>query len=133
VSHDAARWPRLKGWQTSPPRWLVYAASVHPAERNDFTGIRIEEWAEAALRHPIAAEPRRPEAGHTAHLNAVGGSGMMAALTLTHGPAWFGGRWVIPGIGVIMNGGPRDAGLRGVQLAMTASPRSACGRICLPN
>jgi gamma-glutamyltranspeptidase/glutathione hydrolase len=72
---------------------------------NDFTGIRIEEWAEAALRQPNSAQPRTPEAGHTAHLNAVDGSGMMAALTFTHGPAWFGGRWVIPGTGVIMNGG----------------------------
>jgi gamma-glutamyltranspeptidase len=46
-----------------------------------------------------------PDTSHTAHLNAVDGEGTMVALTFTHGHSPFGGRWVIPGSGVIMNAG----------------------------
>ena len=46
-----------------------------------------------------------PETAHTAHMNAADAGGRVAALTATHGPAWFGGRWAIPGSGVIMNAG----------------------------
>ena len=47
---------------------------------------------------------------HTAHVNAVDREGMLAALTFTHGPAWFGGRWAIAGSGVVMNGGMHNFG-----------------------
>ena len=72
---------------------------------NDFSGIELGEWVEAALAQPAAARMPEPEMGHTAHLNAVDSERTIAALTFTHGPAWFGGRWAIPGTGVIMNGG----------------------------
>jgi gamma-glutamyltranspeptidase/glutathione hydrolase len=72
---------------------------------NDFSGIDLQEWVEAALEPSTAARTPAPEMGHTAHLNAVDCEGIIAALTFTHGPAWFGGRWALPETGVIMNGG----------------------------
>jgi gamma-glutamyltranspeptidase/glutathione hydrolase len=72
---------------------------------NDFTSTSFECWVDAALAHCAAAERLAPAAGHTTHLNAADARGMLAALTLTHGPAWFGGRWALPATGVIMNGG----------------------------
>lgn len=71
---------------------------------NDFEGIDMRNWIDAALAHRASARSSA-DVGHTAHLNAVDGEGTVAALTLTHGPAHFGGRWAIPGTGVIMNGG----------------------------
>ena len=71
---------------------------------NDFSGIDLAAWVEDALAYG-GARPAAAQAGHTAHVNAVDGEGMLAALTFTHGPAWFGGRWALPGTGVIMNGG----------------------------
>jgi len=72
---------------------------------NDFSGIDLKEWVEVSLESRTTLEVQVAQTGHTAHLNAVDSEGMIAALTFTHGPAWFGGRWVIPGTGVIMNGG----------------------------
>jgi gamma-glutamyltranspeptidase/glutathione hydrolase len=73
--------------------------------RTDFSDISVEDWIDAALAHRGA--PRSPIAGsgHTAHLNAADADGMLVAVTFTHGPAWFGGRWALPGTGVVMNGG----------------------------
>ncbi|HEX5632661.1 MAG TPA: gamma-glutamyltransferase [Gemmatimonadales bacterium] len=72
---------------------------------NDFAAIDLRSWVEAALaRREDAGAPAR-EVGHTAHLNAADASGMIAALSATQGHAWFGGRWAIPGTGVIMNAG----------------------------
>ncbi|MEO7743388.1 MAG: gamma-glutamyltransferase [Usitatibacter sp.] len=59
---------------------------------------RVWQWRLGAASLPM-------EVAHTAHLNTVDGDGMAAALTATQGPAWFGGRWAIPGSGVIMNAG----------------------------
>ena len=72
---------------------------------NDFTSISIESWVDAALAYPASPDGLADAAGHTAHLNAVDPQGMLAALTFTHGPVWFGGRWALPGTGIIMNGG----------------------------
>ncbi len=74
---------------------------------NDFSDISIDAWIDAALLHDgaTASPAPAPAVEHTAHLNAVDESGMLASLTFTHGPAWFGGRWAIPGTGVIMNAG----------------------------
>jgi gamma-glutamyltranspeptidase/glutathione hydrolase len=72
---------------------------------NDFRGIDIHEWVERALAHDGSQMRPAAEAAHTAHLNAVDAEGTLVALTFTHGPAWFGGRWALPGTGVIMNGG----------------------------
>jgi gamma-glutamyltranspeptidase/glutathione hydrolase len=75
------------------------------AGANDFAGTDIARWVDAAVAGGGgAAEPAR-EASHTAHLNAADGRGMVVALSATQGHAWFGGRWAIPGTGVIMNGG----------------------------
>jgi gamma-glutamyltranspeptidase/glutathione hydrolase len=70
----------------------------------DFTSISIADWVEQALtfreRPAISGD-----AGHTCHMNACDGSGSLVAMTLTHGPYWFGGRWVVPDTGIIMNSG----------------------------
>ena len=76
------------------------------AEGNDFSGVDLERWIASALEgFDFTPRAAVPEPAHTAHLNAVDASGMVVALTFTHGPAWFGGRWAIPGTGVVMNGG----------------------------
>lgn len=72
---------------------------------NDFTGVDLSEWVEAALAGDAAAGEVPRESAHTAHLNVVDGEGRIAALSATQGHAWFGGRWAIPGTGVILNGG----------------------------
>ncbi len=72
--------------------------------RNDFEGVDLPSWIDAALAWRKPA--RLPvDVGHTAHLNAIDASGTAVALTFTHGPSLFGGRWTLPGTGVIMNGG----------------------------
>jgi gamma-glutamyltranspeptidase/glutathione hydrolase len=75
---------------------------------NDFDGIDATAWVEAALASPATARPAPTEAAHTAHINAMDAEGMLAALTFTHGPTWFGGRWALEDSGVIMNGGMRN-------------------------
>lgn len=72
---------------------------------NDFGAIDLPAWVEAALAGPQQASPLAHEAAHTAHLNAADAGGMVASLSATQGHAWFGGRWALPGTGVIMNGG----------------------------
>ena len=62
----------------------------------------------SAMASSWQGHPAVPETAHTAHLNAVDGEGMVAALTFTHGPSWFGGRWALPESGVIMNGGMQN-------------------------
>jgi gamma-glutamyltranspeptidase / glutathione hydrolase len=71
---------------------------------NDFSNVDVGAWVDDALayRHET---PVQPDVSHTAHLNAVDADGTMVALTFTHGHAPFGGRWTIPGSGVIMNAG----------------------------
>jgi gamma-glutamyltranspeptidase / glutathione hydrolase len=64
----------------------------------------LEDWIERALSFSDS-RPVPEAAGHTCHLNAVDSDGMIVAMTLTHGPSWFGGRWAVPGTGVIMNSG----------------------------
>ncbi|CAM5465340.1 Glutathione hydrolase proenzyme OS=Afipia felis OX=1035 GN=ggt PE=3 SV=1 [Afipia felis] len=71
---------------------------------NDFRSVSTQEWVGKAL----AFQERRelPEnIGHTCHLNAADRHGTLVAMTLTHGPFWFGGRWAIPDAGIIMNAG----------------------------
>lgn len=72
---------------------------------NDFSGIDIHRWVDEAIAGEGGIAEPAGEAAHTAHLNASDGRGMVAALSATQGHAWFGGRWAIPGTGVIMNGG----------------------------
>jgi len=43
--------------------------------------------------------------GHTTHLSTADASGNMVALTLTHGPFWYGSGVTIPETGIIMNNG----------------------------
>ncbi len=72
--------------------------------RNDFEGVDLPSWVDAALAWRKPA--RLPaDVGHTAHLNVIDASGTLVALTFTHGQSLFGGRWALPGTGVIMNGG----------------------------
>jgi gamma-glutamyltranspeptidase / glutathione hydrolase len=65
---------------------------------------QLEAWIGRALafEQPVSIPAG---AGHTCHLNALDSNGMIVAMTLTYGPAWFGARWSVPGTGVIMNTG----------------------------
>jgi gamma-glutamyltranspeptidase/glutathione hydrolase len=71
---------------------------------NEFSEVDVPEWVDEALKYG-ANTSLAPGTSHTAHLNAVDGDGTIVALTFTHGHAPFGGRWAIPGSGVIMNSG----------------------------
>lgn len=62
-------------------------------------------WVDRALSGTPGTGPRPGDIGHTCHLNTLDHDGMMVAMTLTHGPFWFGGRWTLPGTGVVMNAG----------------------------
>ena len=71
---------------------------------NDFRSVSTKEWVERALSfHEKRDLP--DEIGHTCHLNTADRYGTLVAMTLTHGPFWFGGRWAVPDAGVIMNAG----------------------------
>lgn len=71
---------------------------------NDFRDTTIAKWTEQALKvKSLATIPQ--SAGHTCHLNTCDASGTLVAMTLTHGQFMFGGRWVIPNTGLIMNAG----------------------------
>jgi gamma-glutamyltranspeptidase / glutathione hydrolase len=73
---------------------------------NSIAEDEIEAWiARAAAFAPSAAQAA--EVGHTCHLNAADGDGMMVATTITHGMLWFGARWALPGTGIVMNYGGR--------------------------
>ena len=71
---------------------------------NDFSKVDIDEWVAEALACDRETSAM-PDTSHTAHLNAVDRDGTIVALTFTQGHAPFGGRWAIPGSGVIMNAG----------------------------
>ena len=53
---------------------------------------------------PLGLDPGQDK-GHTTHLSTVDAAGNMVALTLTHGPLWYGSGVTIEGTGVIMNNG----------------------------
>jgi gamma-glutamyltranspeptidase len=74
------------------------------SDGNDISQATIDDWVDRALAFEGRQEAPA-ELSHTAHLNAIDGNGTMVALTFTHGPVEFGGRWAIPGTGIIMNGG----------------------------
>ena len=87
---------------------------------NDFGTTTLSQWTEAALRFkPAKALPE--SSGHTCHLNTCDRNGTLVALTLTHGQALFGGRWVVPNTGVILNAG--------MHLLTAANPIAANGRL----
>lgn len=71
---------------------------------NDFDRQTIDDWLAAALAASPGG-PSNPNHGHTCHLNTMDATGTLVAVTLTHGPFWFGGRWALPGTGIIMNAG----------------------------
>jgi len=71
---------------------------------NDFSDVDVERWVDNALAYG-GESAVIPDISHTAHLNAVDGDGTMVAVSFTLGHAPFGGRWAIPGSGVIMNAG----------------------------
>lgn len=72
---------------------------------NDFSGVDLAGWVESALAGGALPARGAAASAHTAHVNAADGRGGVAAISATQGHAWFGGRWAIPGTGVIMNGG----------------------------
>lgn len=83
----------------------AWAYRLATAEGNHFDdNTSLEAWIHRALAFAPAAT-LDPVNGHTCHLNTMDADGTMVSLTLTHGPRWFGARWVVPGTGIIMNGG----------------------------
>jgi len=74
------------------------------SDENDLSNADVERWVDDALAYR-GERAVTADISHTAHLNAVDGEGTMVALSFTHGHAPFGGRWAIPGSGVIMNAG----------------------------
>jgi gamma-glutamyltranspeptidase/glutathione hydrolase len=85
-----------------------------PADRRaELAGLLSVEYARAAAETVRSAvRDRRPvpgmsdgfKFGGTVHLSAVDRSGMMAALTLTHGGA-FGAQVAVPGLGLVLGHG----------------------------
>ncbi|MFD1707922.1 gamma-glutamyltransferase family protein [Siminovitchia sediminis] len=53
---------------------------------------------------PIHSKPTDQQ-GHTTHVSTADSKGNLVALTLTHGPLWFGSGITIPGTGIVMNNG----------------------------
>ncbi len=75
-------------------------------EGNVIADDGIEDWINRAAAFKSSVRIAG-DSGHTCHLNTADKNGMLVAATLTHGKLWFGGRWVLPETGVIMNfGGP---------------------------
>jgi gamma-glutamyltranspeptidase/glutathione hydrolase len=66
------------------------------------TAERVETAVRNGQRLPAATSG--PPAGGTVHLSAVDASGMMVALTLTHGDS-FGAQVTVPGLGLILGHG----------------------------
>lgn len=83
----------------------VWSHRFGTADGNGAVAGDLPAWVGRALATRPAAAPRPGEVGHTCHLNALDRDGTMVAMTLTHGPYWFGGRWTLPGTGVVMNAG----------------------------
>lgn len=71
---------------------------------NDFNNDTADAWVRRAIAF-TAPVTISPSVGHTCHLNVVDQRGMAVALTFTHGPFWFGGRWAVPETGIVMNAG----------------------------
>lgn len=84
----------------------VWSYRFGVTEGNTIGDDEIEAWiARAAAFRPLAAAAE--EVSHTCHLNTADRDGMIVATTFTHGMLWFGGRWALPGTGIIMNYGGR--------------------------
>ncbi len=79
---------------------------------NAFENIALEQWVAVAIGFHEPASPRLGT-GHTCHLNAADSRGGRVALTLTHGPRWFGARWALPDTGIVMNLGGAMFGIPG--------------------
>ena len=94
-------------------------------ERNLLNQDTLADWVENAVAHDSGVTRLPTATGHTAHINVVDFTGMTVALTLSQGPQWFGGRWVVPDTGVVMNCGmhlfrwERPVVRRGLHVAMT--------------
>ncbi|MHB8157431.1 MAG: gamma-glutamyltransferase family protein [Desulfocucumaceae bacterium] len=77
----------------------------------DFCEKLLDEHYVSALREKVLAGegPIKLDAGedkgHTTHLSTADARGNMVALTLTHGPFWYGSGVTIPETGIIMNNG----------------------------
>lgn len=85
---------------------------------------RSAKYAQTCVKALRAAWAKRRQettpiaAGHTTHLCASDGSGMLVSTTFTHGPTWFGSGLIVPGTGILLNAGAnlfvrsrRDGGL----------------------
>ncbi|NYZ15569.1 hypothetical protein HL658_23765 [Azospirillum sp. RWY-5-1] len=83
----------------------VWSHRFGPSGGNAVDPAGLPDWIRRALSGMPGSGPRPGDVGHTCHLNTLDHDGTMVAMTLTHGPFWFGGRWVLPGTGVVMNAG----------------------------
>jgi gamma-glutamyltranspeptidase / glutathione hydrolase len=98
----------------------IWSYRFDSPEGNDFRAATATTWVERALRFQ-ATGGHAGSTGHTCHLNTCDRNGTFVALTLTHGPFWFGGRWALPQSGIIMNAG--------MHLLIAAPPIACEGRL----
>ena len=94
-------------------------AALDPAALGENRGGGYARTMVTALR---TAWQRRAQtltpaaAGHTTHLGACDGDGMLASMTFTHGPTWFGAGLFVEEAGIVLNSGanlfiqPRQGG-----------------------
>jgi gamma-glutamyltranspeptidase len=94
-------------------------------ERNPLSQESLAGWVEDAVAHDSGVTRLPFGAGHTVHINTTDYRGMSVSLTLSQGAQLFGGRWTLPGTGIVMNSGmhlfrwERPVVRRGLHHAMT--------------
>jgi gamma-glutamyltranspeptidase / glutathione hydrolase len=94
-------------------------------ERNLLSQESLAGWVADAVAHDSGVTRLPFGTGHTIHINTTDYMGMTVSLTLSQGAQWFGGRWTLPGTGVVMNSGmhlfrwERPIVRRGLHHAMT--------------
>lgn len=102
LAHGFDTAPAVVAWADAlASMWSYRFGTPHG---NDFDRISIEQWIGTALSYRQSVSIPQ-SVGHTCHLNVAAPDGTLVAMTLTHGPSWFGARWGVPGTGVIMNSG----------------------------
>lgn len=74
-------------------------------ERNLLGQESLAGWVEDAVAYDSGVTRLPFGSGHTVHINTTDYTGMTASLTLSQGAQWFGGRWTLPGTGIVMNSG----------------------------
>lgn len=90
----------------------ILVAALQELGQTDLGASRGVRYAEALcaalsaawLARRASAAPLMAE-GHTSHVCACDGEGMLVSMTITHGPTWFGAGLVVPETGMVLNSG----------------------------